>query len=85
MHGRVADLPTQRDAETGIKMRIASPAPGPLIEKTLQNLEDARSSFELVGYLGVLTTQQVGRGYWARLDVSAQRPIDWTIAAAVGS
>src|SRR6266852_6081623 len=67
-HRALGDLLPQLEAETGIKLEITSPALGALIEKTLQNLKAERSSFEIVEYLGFLTTQQVGGGYFAQLN-----------------
>lgn len=80
-HRALADLLPQLESETGIKLKITSPALGPLIEKTLQNLKDTRSSFELIEYLGFLTTQQVGGGYYEQLnayvDNPAETPPEW--------
>jgi len=74
---KLADL----KAETGIELEITSPALGPLIENTLQNLQADRSSFEIINYLGFLTTQQVGAGYFEPLqkylDDPAETPPDW--------
>lgn len=74
---KVADL----QSATGIKLQITSPALGPLIEKTLQNLKAQRSSYELIEYLGFLTTQQVGAGYYERLNPyianKSETPPDW--------
>src|SRR5690242_20943736 len=60
----MADLMPQFEEETGMRLNISSPAVGPLVEKTLQNLKAERSGFELINYLGFLTTQQVGGGYF---------------------
>lgn len=80
-HRALGDLLPQLEAETGIKLEITSPALGALIEKTLQNLKADRSNFELVEYLGFLTTQQVGGGYFEQLnayiDDPNQTPPDW--------
>jgi multiple sugar transport system substrate-binding protein len=80
-HRALADLLPQLEAETGIKLEITSPALGALIEKTLQNLKSDRSNFELVEYLGFLTTQQVGGGYFEQLnkyiDDPGETPADW--------
>jgi ABC-type glycerol-3-phosphate transport system substrate-binding protein len=62
--------------ETGIELEITSPALGPLIEKTLQNLKAERSSFELINYLGFLTTQQVGGGYFEQLNQYLEDPAE---------
>src|SRR5260221_9566895 len=80
-HRALGDLLPQLEAETGIKLEIAAPALGALIEQTLQNLKAERSSFEIIEYLGFLTTQQVGGGYFERLnsyiDDATETPPDW--------
>ena len=80
-HRALGDLLPDLEAETGIKLEITSPALGALIEKTLQNLKAERSSFELIEYLGFLTTQQVGGCYFSQLnsfiDDPAETPPDW--------
>ena len=64
----MVDLMPQFEAETGMKLNITAPAVGPLIEKTLQNLKADKSGFEIINYLGFLTTQQVGGGYFTQLN-----------------
>jgi ABC-type glycerol-3-phosphate transport system substrate-binding protein len=80
-HRALGDLLPKLKEETGIELEITSPALGALIEKTLQNLKADRSSFELIEYLGFLTTQQVGGGYFEQLnsyvDDPNQTPPDW--------
>ena len=80
-HRALGDLLPQLEAETGIKLEITSPALGALIEKTLQNLKADKSSFDLIEYLGFLTTQQVGGGYFEQLnpyiDNASETPPDW--------
>jgi len=80
-HRALGDLLPKLKEETGIELEITSPALGPLIEKTLQNLKADRSSFELIEYLGFLTTQQVGGGYFEQLNSYIndpnQTPPDW--------
>jgi ABC-type glycerol-3-phosphate transport system substrate-binding protein len=80
-HRALGDLLPQLEAETGIKLEITSPALGALIEKTLQNLKAEKSNFELIEYLGFLTTQQVGGGYFSQLnefiDNADETPPDW--------
>ena len=80
-HRALGDLLPQLEAETGIKLEITSPALGALIEKTLQNLKADKSSFDLIEYLGFLTTQQVGGGYFEQLnkyiDDANETPPDW--------
>jgi multiple sugar transport system substrate-binding protein len=83
-HRALGDLLPDLEAETGIKLEITSPAIGALIEKTLQNLKADRSNFELIEYLGFLTTQQVGGGYFEQLnkyiDDASETPPDWDFA-----
>ena len=80
-HRALGDLLPQLTEETGIELEITSPALGALIEKTLQNLKADRSSFDLINYLGFLTTQQVGAGYFEQLnpyiDNAEETPPDW--------
>lgn len=75
------DLLPELKAETGIDVEITAPAIGPLIQKTLQNLKADQSSFELIMYLGFLTTQQVGGGYYQQLNDLIENhdetPPDW--------
>ena len=82
-HRALEDLLPKLKDETGIEVEITSPALGPLIEKTLQNLKADKSSFELIEYLGFLTTQQVGGGYFEQLnayiDDASQTPPDWDV------
>ncbi|MEE8172359.1 MAG: extracellular solute-binding protein [Alphaproteobacteria bacterium] len=77
----LADLMPEMKAETGIEVEITAPAIGPLISKTLQNLQAERSAFELIMYLGFLTTQQVGSGYYQQLNAyienDEETPSDW--------
>ncbi|HWA17370.1 MAG TPA: extracellular solute-binding protein [Devosia sp.] len=83
-HRALADLMPQFESDTGMTLEVTSPALGPLIEKTLQNLQAPQSSFELINYLGFLTTQQVGAGYYEELNSyledPAQTPPDWDFA-----
>lgn len=83
-HRAVADLMSQFESDTGMTMEVTSPALGPLIEKTLQNLQAPQSSFELIEFLGFLTTQQVGAGYYDKLNPyiedPAQTPSDWDVS-----
>ena len=80
----MAELMPQFEAETGMKLNITAPAIGPLIEKALQNLKADKSSFELINYLGFLTTQQVGAGYFEQLNSyvsnAEETPADWDFA-----
>jgi multiple sugar transport system substrate-binding protein len=83
-HRALADMLPKFVEETGMELEITSPALGPLIEKTLQNLKADKSSFELIEYLGFLTTQQVGGGYYEQLnayiDNPEKTPPDWDFA-----
>ncbi|MBA3516541.1 MAG: extracellular solute-binding protein, partial [Rhizobiales bacterium] len=83
-HRALGDLLPQLEEKTGIQLEITSPALGPLIEKTLQNLKAERSSFDLINYLGFLTTQQVGGGYYEKLipyiENPEETPPDWDFA-----
>ncbi|WP_442582871.1 extracellular solute-binding protein [Mesorhizobium sp. ASY16-5R] len=83
-HRALADMLPKFTEETGMELEITSPALGALIEKTLQNLKAEKSSFELIEYLGFLTTQQVGGGYYEQLnayiDNASKTPPDWDIA-----
>src|SRR5947208_5174745 len=80
-HRALGDLLPELEADTGIQLEITSPALGALIEKTLQNLKAPQSSFELIEYLGFLTTQQVGGGYFEQLNSyinnAEETPPDW--------
>lgn len=83
-HRALADMLPKFTEETGMELEITSPALGALIEKTLQNLKADRSSFDLIEYLGFLTTQQVGGGYYMQLneliDDPSKTPPDWDVA-----
>ena len=80
-HRVLGDLLPELEQETGIVLKISSPALAPLVEKTLQVLKAERSPFELIEYIGFLTTQQVGGGYFEKLnsyiDDPAETPSDW--------
>jgi ABC-type glycerol-3-phosphate transport system substrate-binding protein len=82
-HRALADLLPEFEKDTGMTLEITSPALGPLIEKTLQNLKAPQSSFELIEYLGFLTTQQVGAGWYTQLnswiDNADETPPDWDV------
>lgn len=75
-HRALGEKVGQLKEETGIELEITSPALGALIEKTLQNLKAERSSFELINYLGFLTTQQVGGGYFEQLNSYLDDPAE---------
>ena len=83
-HRALTDLLPEFEAETGMTLEITSPALGPLIEKTLQTLKAEKSDFDLINYLGFLTTQQVGGGYFQQLndliDNAEETPPDWDFA-----
>ncbi|MEJ7748668.1 MAG: extracellular solute-binding protein, partial [Candidatus Limnocylindrales bacterium] len=83
-HRALGEKLGQLKDETGIELEITSPALGALIEKTLQNLKADQSEFELINYLGFLTTQQVGGGYFEQLNAYLDDPAEtdpaWDIA-----
>ncbi len=70
----LSDLLPEFEAETGMTIEITAPAIGPLIQKTMQNLQADQSSFEIINYLGFLTTQQVGGGYFTQLNEFVDNP-----------
>lgn len=80
-HRALTEMLAAFTEQTGMELEITAPALGPLIEKTLQNLQAEQSSFELINYLGFLTTQQVGAGYYEQLnryiEDPAHTPADW--------
>jgi multiple sugar transport system substrate-binding protein len=82
-HRAVSDLMAQFEAETGMTLEVTAPALGPLIEKTLQNLQAPQSSFDIIMFLGFLTTQQVGAGYYEQLNPYIDNPAltapDWDV------
>ncbi len=67
-HRALGDKLPDLKAETGIDLVITAPSLTPLINKTLENLKASKSDFELIEYLGFLTTQQVGGGYFEKLN-----------------
>ena len=76
-----ADLLPEFTEQTGIELEITAPALGPLIETTLQNLQAEQSGYDVISFLGFLTTQQVGAGFYDRLndyiENPAITPIEW--------
>ncbi len=75
-HRALGDKLTELQAETGIKVQITAPSLTPLINKTLENLKASKSDFELIEYLGFLTTQQVGAGYFEKLTPYLKDPTE---------
>ena len=75
-HRALGDKLADLERETGIKLTITAPALGALINKTLENLKASKSDFELVEYLGFLTTQQVGGGYFEKLNPYLNDPAE---------
>ncbi len=75
-HRALGDKVAQLKEETGIELEITSPALGPLIEKTLQVLKADQAEFEIINYLGFLTTQQVGGGYFEQLNAYIDDPAE---------
>ena len=78
------DLLPEFEAETGMTLEIQAPAIGAQIQKTVQNVQAPTSAFQLVNYIGFLTTQQVGGGYYEQLnqfiDNPEETPADWDFA-----
>lgn len=75
-HRALGEKVAQLKEETGIELEITSPALGPLIEKTLQVLKAPQAEFEIINYLGFLTTQQVGGGYFEQLNAFIDDPAE---------
>jgi multiple sugar transport system substrate-binding protein len=75
-HRALGDKVAQLKEETGIDLEITSPALGPLIEKTLQVLKAPTAEFEIINYLGFLTTQQVGGGFFEQLNSYLEDPAE---------
>lgn len=67
-HRALADLLPQLKDETGIELEISAPALDALIPKTQQELTAPQSAFELIEYLGFLTTGYMKNGYFAQLN-----------------
>jgi multiple sugar transport system substrate-binding protein len=80
----VTDLIPQFEAETGMKLEVQAPALGALIEKSFQIIKSDSSPFELISYLGFLTTQLVGSGGFdplnAYMENPEETPSDWDFA-----
>jgi ABC-type glycerol-3-phosphate transport system substrate-binding protein len=75
-HRALGEKLSQLESETGIKLVITAPSLTPLINKTLENLKASKSDFELINYLGFLTTQQVGGGYFEKLNPYLNDPAE---------
>ncbi|MBA3234594.1 MAG: extracellular solute-binding protein [Chloroflexi bacterium] len=75
-HRALGDKVGQLKDETGIDLEITSPALGALIEKTLQVLKAPTAEFEIINYLGFLTTQQVGGGFFEQLNSYLDDPAE---------
>lgn len=75
-HRALGEKVAQLKEETGIELEITSPALGPLIEKTLQVLKAPQAEFEIINYLGFLTTQQVGGGFFEQLNAYLEDPAE---------
>lgn len=75
-HRALGEKVEQLKEETGIELEITSPALGALIEKTLQVLKADQAEFEIINYLGFLTTQQVGGGYFEQLNAYMDDPAE---------
>jgi multiple sugar transport system substrate-binding protein len=70
----VTDLIPQFEAETGMQLEVQAPQLGPLIEKSFQIIKADSSPFELISYLGFLTTQLVGSGGFEQLNAYMENP-----------
>ncbi len=83
-HRALGDKISQLKAETGIDLAISAPALNDLIPKTAQVLAAPQSAFELVEYLGFLTTGYLSNGSFEQLnkykDDPAQTPPDWAFS-----
>lgn len=80
-HRALADLLPLLKEETGIELEITAPALDALIPKTGQELAAPQSAFELINYLGFLTTGYMSNGSFLQLnafkDDPAATPPDW--------
>ncbi|MBF6606062.1 MAG: extracellular solute-binding protein [Chloroflexi bacterium] len=80
-HRALGDKVAQLKTETGIDLTISAPALNALIPKTGQELAASQSAFELVNYLGFLTTGYLSNGSFEQLnkykDDPAETPPDW--------
>ncbi len=80
-HRALADLLPLLKEETGIELEITAPALDALIPKTGQELAAPQSAFELINYLGFLTTGYMKNGSFLQLnaykDDPAATPPDW--------
>lgn len=80
-HRALADLLPQLKEETGIELEITAPALDALIPKTAQELAAPQSAFELIEYLGYLTTGYMKNGSFLQLnefkDDPSRTPPDW--------
>ncbi len=83
-HRALNDLLPQLKAETGIDLVISAPALAALIDKTAQDLAAPQSPFDLIEYLGFLTTSYMSAGRFLQLndllDDPAETPPDWDFA-----
>jgi multiple sugar transport system substrate-binding protein len=80
-HRALADLLPQLKEETGIELEISALALDALIPKTAQELAAPQSAFELIEYLGFLTTGYMKNGSFLQLnefkDDPSRTPADW--------
>ena len=83
-HRALGDKIAQLKDETGIELEISAPALNALIPKTGQELAATQSAFEIVNYLGFLTTGYMKNGAFEQLntlkDDPAETPPDWDFA-----
>jgi multiple sugar transport system substrate-binding protein len=80
-HRALADLLPQLKDETGIELEISALALDALIPKTAQELAAPQAAFELIEYLGFLTTGYMKNGSFLQLnefkDDPSKTPPDW--------
>jgi multiple sugar transport system substrate-binding protein len=83
-HRALGDKVAQLKDETGIELSISAPALNDLIPKTGQELAAPQSAFEIINYLGFLTTGYMKNGSFLQLnsfkDDPAETPPDWDFA-----
>lgn len=83
-HRALGDKLAQLKDETGIELTITAPALNDLIPKTGQQLTAPQSGFEIINYLGFLTTGYMKNGSFEQLnsyvDDPSETPPDWDFA-----
>lgn len=80
-HRALQDKVDALKTETGIELTIQAPALDALIPKTAQELKAPQAAFELIEYLGFLTTGYMSNGSFEQLnaykDNPDETPPDW--------